>query len=66
MNRDHAIRRAKSMRDGVIRMSKTAADTTLSFGVRYCAVIQAEDYEEAARRFDRIAGEPAPLRKASK
>jgi hypothetical protein len=55
MTRDHAIKRAKQMRDGIVRMTKIAADQKLPFGERYKAVILAEDYEEAARRFDRFA-----------
>lgn len=55
LTRDHALKRAKAMREGQIKMMQIARSTNLSWGVRYAAVIQAEDYEEAARRFDRHA-----------
>lgn len=55
MTRDHAIARAKAMREGAARMLLIAHNPRFPFGVRYAAVIQAEDYEEAAKGFDQIA-----------
>jgi hypothetical protein len=55
MTRDHALKRAKAMRDGLIRMMKIASNPKLPFGDRYKAVILCEEYEEAARRFDMFA-----------
>ena len=55
MTRDHAIRRATQMREGLAKMLMTAANTKLPFETRYYAVIMAEGYEEAARRFDAMA-----------
>lgn len=55
MTRDHAIRRAKHMRDRQTQMLKVASNARLPWGERYGAVIMAEDYEEAARRLDAYA-----------
>ena len=55
MTRDYAIRRAKTMRDGIVRMLKIAQNPRMPFGERYRAVILAEEYEEAAGRFDKFA-----------
>lgn len=58
MTRDRAIERAKKMREGEARMRKIAQDWRMPFGERYKAVVMAEEYDEAARRFDRVAEMP--------
>ena len=58
MTRDHAIARAKAMRDAQAKMVKVAQDWRRPFGTRYEATIKAEDYDEAARKFDRFAERP--------
>lgn len=62
MTRDHAIARAKAMRENQAKMVKIAQDWRRPFGARYEAVIMAEDYDEAARGFDRIAERPCASR----
>lgn len=46
------------MRELQAKMLKIAQDWRKPFGTRYEATIKAEDYEEAARGFDRIAERP--------
>lgn len=58
MTRDHAIARAKAMRDSQAKMVKIAQDWRRPFGSRYEATIKAEDYDEAARKFDQFAERP--------
>ena len=55
MTRDYAIQRAKDMREGVMRMLRIGRDPKNPFEVRYAANVQSEDFEEAARRFDKFA-----------
>ena len=58
MTRDKAIARAKEMRQLQAKMVKVAQDWRMPFGTRYEATIKAEDYDEAARGFDKIAERP--------
>ena len=55
ITRDFARQRAKEMREREIGLLKISRDPKQSFETRYAAVIHAEDFEEAARRFDRVA-----------
>lgn len=64
MTRDKAIARAKAMREAQAKMVKVAQDWRVPFGTRYEATIKAEDYDEAARGFDKIAERPLAQRKA--
>jgi len=63
MTRDKAIARAKEMREAQAKMVKIAQDWRQPFGNRYEAVIKAEDYDDAARGFDKIAERPLASRK---
>lgn len=58
MTRDHAIAQAKAMRDAQAKMVKVAQDWRRPFGTRYEATIKAEDYDEAARKYDKFAERP--------
>lgn len=55
ITRDHAIKQAKFYRDRIILRLKVANDPKMPFGERYLAHMQCEEYEEAARRFDKYA-----------
>lgn len=55
MTRDYARQRARDMREREINLLKIGRDPKQSFEARYAANVQAEDFEEAARRFDRVA-----------
>lgn len=64
MTRDHAIKRAKTMREAQAKQAKIAQDWRVPHNLRYEAVIKAEEYDEAARRFDRFAERPLTSGKA--
>lgn len=46
------------MRIAQAKMVKIAQDWRRPFGTRYEATIKAEEYDEAARKFDRFAERP--------
>ncbi len=52
------------MREAQAKQAKIAQDWRVPHNLRYEAVIKAEEYDEAARRFDRFAERPLTSGKA--